>query len=197
MGLFALLGMLLAPQLVWLAPGFAAVPEKFDLAVRLTRIMFPFLPLIALAAQAMGMLNSKGSFGVRAVGSIFFNLGAVGFGLLLGFVAGPWLGIQPVEGMAYGVVLGLVASWIAAVLPAVIGNAAVQMNVMVNTSFAAEGSIARARWPGKLARLCCHWDCLQWRSPPPCCQACPEALSRRTLQNSARLFPARLAWFFC
>jgi putative peptidoglycan lipid II flippase len=164
-GLLCLLGAAFAPQLVWLlAPGFAAVPGKFELAVRLTRIMFPFLLLMALAAQAMGMLNSKGSFGVPAAASICFNIGAVGFGLLLGFAAGPRLGIQPIEGMAYGVVLGgaLQLGWqviklrsmgfhfrpawnwshpglrqiFHLMLPAVIGNAAMQINVMVNTSFA-------------------------------------------------------------
>jgi putative peptidoglycan lipid II flippase len=164
-GLLCVLGIVFAPQLVWLlAPGFASVPGKFELAVRLTRIMFPFLLLIALAAQAMGMLNSNGSFGTPAAASIFFNLGAVGFGLLFGFLAGPKLGIQPIEGMAYGVVVGgaLQLCWqviklrsmgfrfrpawnwshpglrqiFRLMVPAVIGNAAVQINVVVNTSFA-------------------------------------------------------------
>ena len=106
-GSICLLGMWFAPQLVWLlAPGFASVPGKFELAVRLTRIMFPFLLLIALAAQATGMLNSHGSFGIPAIASIFFNIGSVGFGLLIGYFVGPYLGIEPIEGMAYGVVIG-------------------------------------------------------------------------------------------
>ncbi len=42
-GLFCVAGMIFSPQLVWLfAPGYAAVPGKFELAVRMTRIMFPF-----------------------------------------------------------------------------------------------------------------------------------------------------------
>src|SRR5579871_3133738 len=46
------LGMLFSPQLVQLlAPGFRDIPGKFELAVTLTRIMFPFLTLVALAAQ--------------------------------------------------------------------------------------------------------------------------------------------------
>ncbi len=58
-GFICLLGVIFSPQLVWiLAPGYAAVPGKFELAVRLTRIMFPFLLLIALSAQVMGILNS-------------------------------------------------------------------------------------------------------------------------------------------
>lgn len=164
-GLFCVLGIILSPQLVWLlAPGYAQVPGKFELAVRMTRIMFPFLLLIALAAQAMGMLNACDKFGVPAIASTFFNLGSVCFGLMLGFWLGPHLHITPIEGMAYGVVLGgaLQLLWqlpsvhkagfhfnfdlnwnhpglrqiFRLMLPAIVGNAAVQINVMVNTNFA-------------------------------------------------------------
>jgi putative peptidoglycan lipid II flippase len=166
-GAMCLLGMWQAPHLVWLlAPGFAAVPGKFELAVHLTRIMFPFLLLIALAAQATGMLNSHGSFGIPAIASIFFNIGSVGFGLLIGFLIGPHLGLQPIEGMAYGVVIGgalqfgwqrtklhslgyrfrFVWNWshpglrriAGLMLPAVIGNLAAQANLIINTSFASQ-----------------------------------------------------------
>src|SRR5512134_1922828 len=54
-----------APAIVFLiAPGFFDVPGKAALTVRLTRIMIPFLLLIALAAQAMGILNARNRFGV-------------------------------------------------------------------------------------------------------------------------------------
>src|SRR5712671_3291487 len=43
-GTLCALGMIFAPQLVHiLAPGYAAVPGKLELAVTMTRIMFPFL----------------------------------------------------------------------------------------------------------------------------------------------------------
>ncbi|HUS05168.1 MAG TPA: lipid II flippase MurJ, partial [Bryobacteraceae bacterium] len=106
-GGFCLLGVIFSPQLVMLlAPGFAQTPGKFELAVQMTRIMFPFLLLVALAAQAMGILNACNQFGVPAMASTFFNIGSLVFGLLLGKVLGPWLGISPIHGMAYGVVLG-------------------------------------------------------------------------------------------
>jgi putative peptidoglycan lipid II flippase len=119
---------------------------------------------VALAAQAMGVLNSCNQFGVPALSSTFFNIGSVGFGLVLGFLAGPRLGLSPIEGMAYGVVMG--GAWqlfwqvpslirmgfafrprfdlshpglrnIAHLMgPAIVGNASVQINVMVNTNFA-------------------------------------------------------------
>ena len=158
-------GMIFAPTLVHLlAPGFAAVPGKFELAVNMTRIMFPFLLLVALAAQAMGVLNACNKFGVPAMASTFFNIGSVGFGVWLGIWLGPLLHLSRIEGMAIGVVLGgaLQLIWqlpalhrlgfrfrpaldwsdpglrriLTLMVPAILGNAAVQINVMVNTNFA-------------------------------------------------------------
>ena len=77
-GTLCIAGIVFSPQLVRLmAPGFEQVPGKFELAVLLTRIMFPFLVLVALAAQAMGVLNACGRFGMPAMASTFFNLGSV------------------------------------------------------------------------------------------------------------------------
>jgi len=164
-GLVCILGVIFSPALVeLLAPGFHQVPGKFELAVQMTRIMFPFLLLVALAAQAMGVLNACHRFGVPAMSSTFFNLGSVAFGLILGMGFGPRLGIHPITGMAIGVVLGgaLQLLWQVPELhrqgfdfradfnwnhpglqkifrmmgPAILGNAAVQINVMVNTNFA-------------------------------------------------------------
>lgn len=83
-GTVCALGLIFAPALVHLlAPGYAAVPGKFELAVTMTRVMFPFLLLVALAAQAMGVLNASNVFGVPALASTFFNIGSVGFGIIL------------------------------------------------------------------------------------------------------------------
>ena len=164
-GAICVLGVAFAPQLVDLfASGFSLVPGKRELAIDLTRIMFPFLLLVALAAQSMGILNACNQFGVPALASTMFNLGSVTFGLLLGTVLGPRIGISRIEGMAWGVVLGgaLQYFWqIPSVLkqgfrmrpaidlhdpglrhimrmmgPAILGGAAVQINVLVNTNFA-------------------------------------------------------------
>src|SRR5262249_881169 len=70
-----IIGMIFSPQLVRLmAPGFERVPGKFELAVLLTRIMFPFLVLISLSAQAMGLLQASNRFFVPALAAMFFNL---------------------------------------------------------------------------------------------------------------------------
>src|SRR5207249_4297205 len=69
-----LAGIWFAPALVTaIAPGFADIPGKVELTVTLTRIMFPFLLLVALAAVAMGILNTRHIFGVPAAASAFVN----------------------------------------------------------------------------------------------------------------------------
>ncbi len=81
-----LLGILLSPQLIEvLGHGFHAVPGKFELAVALTRIMYPFILLVSLAALAMGMLNAKNVFGAPALASSFFNLGSIVGGVSIGW----------------------------------------------------------------------------------------------------------------
>ena len=154
-----------APAIVGaLAPGFFALPGKAELATELTRIMIPFLLFVALAAQAMGILNAHGRFGVPALASAFFNLGSIIGGLLLGFVLGPHIGLSSIAGMAYGTVIGgflqFAVQWpslrrvgfnyrpmlslsdpsvrqiIGMMGPAIIGTAAVQINIFVNTNFA-------------------------------------------------------------
>lgn len=57
-----------------LAPGFADGDPRYDLAVELTRITFPYLPLISLVALWGGMLNSLGKFWAMAVAPILLNL---------------------------------------------------------------------------------------------------------------------------
>ena len=54
--------------------GFADQPEKLQLTLTLTRIMFPFLLFVAVAAWAMGILNAGGTFFVPAVAPAAFNV---------------------------------------------------------------------------------------------------------------------------
>ncbi len=62
------------PWLVaFIAPGFGDNPEKFDLAVLLTRITFPYLLCMSLAALAAGILNALGRFAAAAAAPIILN----------------------------------------------------------------------------------------------------------------------------
>lgn len=74
-GVICLLGILFAPAIVTvLAPGFLKFPDKFALTVLLTRIMFPFLLFVSLAALTMGALNTKKVFFVPAMAPAMFNV---------------------------------------------------------------------------------------------------------------------------
>src|SRR5262249_46022970 len=121
-GALALLGMLLAGPLVGaIAPGFAQVPGKVDLAAECTRIMMPFLPLVSLAAVAMGQLNAQERFGPPAFASAVFNLLTIAGGVVLFFLGLP-------ERQA---VLG----WSAFTLAGGVGQLAVQVPALRATGF--------------------------------------------------------------
>jgi putative peptidoglycan lipid II flippase len=162
-----LLGMVFSPEIVdMMFPGFAGVPGKKELTVTLTRVMMPFLLFIALGAKAMGVLNAKGVFGIPALASAFFNLGSLVTGLAAGYIIGPKAGFSPIVGMAIGTLIGGVLQYAVQwpslraiglrykpelsfrhpgvrqifrlMGPAVIGTAAVQINVVVNSNFASQ-----------------------------------------------------------
>ena len=86
LSVITLLGIFLSGYFVRLiADGFS--PEKMALATLLTQIMFPFILLVALAAVAMGVLNTKGIFGVPASASTVFNIVSI----IVGLAAASWL----------------------------------------------------------------------------------------------------------
>ena len=181
LSLITLLGAFFAPQLIGvLAGGFS--PEKRELTVHLTRIMFPFILLVSLAALAMGLLNARDVFGVPAMASSFFNLGSILGGVGLAWWIDPHFGPKSLTGLALGTLLGgalqLVVQFpalrkvgyrfrpdlvwrdpgVRSVLrlmgPAVIAASAVQVNVMVNGRFASElAGDGPVSWLGYAFRL--------------------------------------------
>lgn len=157
------LGIVFSPQLVAaVAPGFA--PAKAALTVTLTRIMFPFILLVSLAALVMGMLNARNVFAMPALASSFFNIGSIIAGVLLGFWIDPAFGPRALAGLAIGTVIGGALQlgvqlpslaglgyrfrpdfrWrdpgISAILalmgPSVIAASTTQLNVLINSMFA-------------------------------------------------------------
>ena len=95
-------GILAAPVIAWLlAPGFHNDPSKLTVTTVLTRIMFPYLLFISLAALAMGVLNSLRAFAAPALSPVFFNLFIIGSALFLS----PRMP-EPIVGVAIGVVAG-------------------------------------------------------------------------------------------
>ena len=88
-----------------IAGDFAAVPGKLELTTQMTRLMLPFLTLVAIAAACMGMLNSLRRFFAPALSPAMFNVSlivcTVAFVPLM-----PSIGLDPIMAIALGVVVG-------------------------------------------------------------------------------------------
>jgi putative peptidoglycan lipid II flippase len=163
LGILCALGMTFAAPLVAvLAPGFD--PGKAALTALLTRIMFPFILLVSLAALVMGMLNAKNVFGRPAMASSFFNIGSIVAGVSIGWAIDPGFGPRALIGLAIGTLIGGalqltvqlpplkglgyryrpdfewrdagVAAILALMGPAVIAASTTQINVLINSMFA-------------------------------------------------------------
>jgi putative peptidoglycan lipid II flippase len=155
-----LVGIAAAPWILQVvAPGFTDDPGQMRLAVLLTRVMFPYLVLVGLAALAMGVLHAHGRFFAAALGPAVLNVGIILAVLLLATRMEP-----PILSLAVGVLAGGAGQLLvqlpslrrAGVLvgpsanpghpalarvgrllvPAVFGLAAVQVTVFVNTLLA-------------------------------------------------------------
>ena len=80
------IAMIFTPEVVSvLAPGLDAT--RFDLAVALTRITFPYLALVSLETLFAGILNANNRFAAAAGAPIFLNLSIVTTLLLTPFFA--------------------------------------------------------------------------------------------------------------
>jgi putative peptidoglycan lipid II flippase len=80
LGLLTVAGEVFMPQMMLvLAPGFSAIPAKFALAVTLSRITFPYLILICLAALVSGVLNGLDRFTAASASYVLFNVISIAF----------------------------------------------------------------------------------------------------------------------
>lgn len=89
--LFSVLAQIAMPAVIFvLAPGFAADAARFNLAVALAIITFPYLVFVSLAALYGAMLNSIGRFAAMAATPILLNLVMIaGLPLMHAHVGGP------------------------------------------------------------------------------------------------------------
>jgi putative peptidoglycan lipid II flippase len=146
-----------------LAPGFSTTPAKFDLAVLLTRIAFPYLICISLVALLSGVLNSLGRFTMAAAAPILLNVVlilAILLAAALGLGNTPGSGIVLAWGVTVAGIIQLAALWIAVKraglhlrlklpvwnddlrrlvrlgVPGVISGGVTQLNIMIGTIIA-------------------------------------------------------------
>ena len=81
---FSALAMIAMPAIVWvLASEFQKIPGKFELAVTLSRVTFPYLGLVSLVAMLSGLLNARSRFGPGAFAPVLLNICLIG-GILVG-----------------------------------------------------------------------------------------------------------------
>jgi putative peptidoglycan lipid II flippase len=179
----AVLGVVSAPWiLASIAPGFGIHPEKLDLAVLLTRIMFPYIFFIGLVALCMGILNALGHFAAPALAPVMLNLAMIGAVLAVS----SWSGDQKIRviGLAVGVLIGgilqlalqlplLLRKGIhffrgrtimhpglkrvaGLILPTVLGAAVYQINILIGTllaSFLPQGSVSYLYYADRLVQF--------------------------------------------
>lgn len=174
------IGVLAAPVLILIfAPGFSTSGPRYELAVGMLRVTFPYLLFISLTALAGGVLNTFGRFGVPAFTPVFLNLSLIG--------AAVWLAPmmdQPVTALAWGVLIaGLtqlafqlpflirlrvlalprprfrdpgVRRILRLMLPAIFGVSVTQINLLIDTliaSFLATGSISWLYYSDRLVEF--------------------------------------------
>lgn len=166
----------------WIMRVYAAgfTPDKLALAVTMTRILSPFLLAVAVAAVAMGILNTYGTFFIPALAPALLNVAAIlgvillsplfirigwpaGLSLAVGAMVGGLLqfGIQIVPMRALGFRFrpdwaprdpGLRRiAWL--MLPATIGQAATQINFLVDTWLASRYGNGPITWLSLAFRL--------------------------------------------
>ena len=168
------------PLVRMFAAKFATVPGKIELTVELTRIMLPFLTMVAVAAALMGMLNSLGHFFIPALSPAMFNVASilvavlfipladrigvdriviVAIGTLVGGLGQLIIQWPPLrrEGFRYAAVLDVKDEGLRQVLmlmgPGTIGMAATQINILVNLTLATREGTGAVSWLDYAFRL--------------------------------------------
>ena len=174
-----LLAMLAMPYIIYvIAPGFSDDPTRYDLAVELSRVTFPYLLFMSLTALLGGVLNANDRFAPFAFAPTLFNLCLIAALLSAGYfdTAG--------HAMAWGVfgagIVQFIWLWVAAkragigvrikkpefsvkirkvfklMGPGVIGAGVMHINLfadMILASFLAAGSISYLYYADRLNQL--------------------------------------------
>ncbi len=182
LGLSAIVMLAMPWLMVILAPGFSEIPAKYDLAVLLSQLAFPYLLCMSLVALLSGVLNSLGRFWAAAAAPILLNIVlitsislAIWFGYSQRFGAGIILSIGvTVAGIAQLLMLWIavrraglhfrlrwprmtpgVKRLIALGIPGVIAGGITQINIVVGTIIASlqAGAVSYLYYADRLYQL--------------------------------------------
>ena len=172
LGALTILGELFMPQMMAvLAPGFQATPAKFALAVELSRITFPYLILICLAALLSGVLNGLDRFTAAAAAYLLFN--AISIAAMI------WL-------TPYVPTVGHALSW------GVTASGVVQLALLMWATAAPGCRCAcRARASRRRCACCCGAWRRGWSAP-----ASPSSTSRWTSSSPACCRPGTVSLLY-
>jgi len=178
--IFTVAGMIFMPWLLLgFAPGFYGEPERWDQALLLARWMFPYLLLISLSAMAWAVLNAHKRFSLAAASPALLNVAIIFAAIILA----PSFE-NPAVALAIGVVFGGMlqlgiqipalkrVGWIPRLSfrfrnpavsqtlrlfgPALLGVAAVQINILVGTILATllpTGSVSYLYYADRIVQL--------------------------------------------
>lgn len=177
---FTIAAMFAMPWIIHvIAPGFTEGEQRYDLAVEMTRVTFPYLVLISLSALLGGVLNAHDRFAPFAAAPIVFNLTLIaalyaatpyletgGHALSWGLVAA---GVLQFVGLfafikmyKIGIKIRLpkfdadIKKLFTLMLPGIIGAGVVHINLFVDIIIAstlAEGSISYLYYADRLNQL--------------------------------------------
>jgi putative peptidoglycan lipid II flippase len=173
------IALLFTPAVVsLLAPGLVGDPERFDLAVALTRITFPYLALVSLETLFAGVLNANQRFAAAAAAPVLLNLSIIATLLLAPFFesagyAAAW-GVL-IAGVAQVILVGIDAEmrgvgirfrmpkldeptrrFLKALGPAIIGAGGVQLALFADTliaSFLPTGALSALYYADRINQL--------------------------------------------
>lgn len=177
---FVIIVELFMPYLILgVAPGFFKNPDKFQLAIFLTRVTFPYVLFISLVSLFSGVLNSLGRFSAAAATPIFLNLCLIGSVIWLA----PYVE-SPAHALSWGIAIAGVIQlcWIIwavfragfivhfifprftsntltlirRMMPVAVGAGIYQINLVIDTiiaSFLPEGSISYLFYADRVTQL--------------------------------------------
>lgn len=114
---FSIVAIVAMPWLMTIiAPGFIGDTAKYDLAVTLTQVAFPYLLCMSVAALLSGVLNSLQRFWAAAAAPILLNIvliSAITIALALGYARQPEAGMVLAMGVTVAGIAQLAMLWIA------------------------------------------------------------------------------------